>query len=69
MLFFKQIYAANFVNYKNDERRLNHYYEIKVQFFSGPSITYKDDPFVKHIFVLRKRKKWHYMYKKVYFST
>ena len=52
----KQIYVANFVNYKNDERWLNHCYEIKVQFFSGPSITYKDDPFVKHIFVLRKRK-------------
>jgi hypothetical protein len=37
VVLVKQIYVANFVNYKNDECWLNHCYEIKVQFFSGPS--------------------------------
>jgi len=50
VMFFTQIYVVNLVNYENYEHWLNHCYEIKVQFFSGPSITYKDDHFVKHIF-------------------
>ena len=36
-------------------------------FFSGPSITYKDDNFVKTHFCFKEKKKWHY--EKGYSST